>query len=357
MPEAQPVRVGVIGCGTAAVPVCAALAASPLTELAVVQDLNQPLARELAEHYQVPQAETVEQVLEDPGVEAVYIAVPHHWLASLAGQALLAGRHVLLEKPMAIRLADADALIALAEARHRILDVFYEMRHSALYAQARALVQAGGLGEIIGVRLQTLIDKPSAYWQVGYAGRSHNPWRGRRDQAGGGVVLMNSSHALDALRYLTGLDVVSVSAEVGTLVAGVEVEDTAVATLRFSNGALGSLTAGAHIAGAHHAERFDLYGTRGQLQLPDPYGAEPLRVYLREPWEGLAAAQWHTLPSTPAPVYIRAVEAFARTVRHGPPAAAGARDARQTLATVLAIYQSAAAHHTVPVSKQEATYA
>lgn len=349
MPDGNGLGFAVIGCGTAAVPVCAAIAASPTTELVMVQDANPAMARDLSERLKVRRVDSVEQVLSEPAVGAVYIAVPHHVLAPLAAQALAAGKHVLVEKPMAIRVAEADALIALAEEHTRTLDVFFQMRGIGPYAQAKALVRARAIGDIIGVRIQTLIDKRLAYWQVGYAGRSQQPWRAKKEQAGGGVVLMNTSHALDAVQHITGHDVVSVSAEIATLVADVEVEDTAAATLRFDNGAVGSLFAGAHIAGAEHAERIELYGTRGQIRLPDPYGADALRVYLREPWADLAAARWHTLPSPPTDVYATAVEAFAHTIRSGPPTTAGARNARQTLATVLAIYHSAAERRTIQV--------
>ena len=357
MREARKLGFGVIGCGTAAVPVCAALAASQTTELVVVQDADPEMARDLSERLGVRRADTVEQVLGNAEVEAVYIAVPHQVLAQLAGQALSADKHVLVEKPMAIRVADADALIALAEERRRTLDVFFQMRGIDPYAQARALVQAGALGAIIGVRLQTLIDKRLDYWQVGYAGRSTQPWRAKKAQAGGGVVLMNTSHALDAVQHITGLDVVSVTAEIATLVADVEVEDTAAATLRFSNGAVGSLFAGAHIAGAERAERIELYGTRGQIQLPDPYGDGAPAVYLREPWGELAAGLWHTLPRMSTDVYATAVEAFAHTVRLDLSTTAGARNARQTLATVLAIYQSAAERRTIQVPVRKVTHA
>lgn len=357
MPESRKLRVGVIGCGTAAVPVSAALVASQTAELVVVQDANPVMAQDLSEKLGVRRADTVEQVLSEPDLEAVYIAVPHHLLAQLAGQALRADKHVLVEKPMAIRVADADALIALAEERRRTLDVFFQMRGIDAYGQARALVQAGALGDIIGVRLQTLIDKRLDYWQFGYAGRSTQPWRARKDLAGGGVVLMNTSHALDAVQHITGLDVVGVSAEVGTFVADVEVEDTAAVTLRFSNGAVGSLFAGAHIAGAERAERIELYGTRGQIRLPDPYGDGAPAVYLREPWGDLAAARWHTLLRAPTDVYTLAVDAFARAARNDRPTTAGARNARQTLATVLAIYQSAAERRTIEVPVRKVTHA
>jgi len=338
-------RFAIVGCGSAALPVCAAIAASPLAELALVYDQDQALAADLAQRYGVAAAPSLDSALTDPAVDAVYIAVPHDRLAPLARLALEAGKPVLVEKPLAITLADADALIALAEARRLALGVFYELRYNAAIAQARTLVQAGVLGPVQSVRIQTLIDKPLSYWEAGYTGRSHSPWRGRRDQAGGGVVLMNTSHLLDAVWYITGLEVVRVSAETATRVAAVEVEDSAAAVLRYDNGAIGSLMVGAHLPGAALGdERFDIFGTEGQLRLPDPYGADPLQVYVRRAWPefDLPAATWTSLALPPAPIFTQAIEAFAQAVQHGLPAPTHGRDARRVLATVLALYQSAA---------------
>ncbi len=342
MPETRPVRFGIIGCGSAAVPVCEALAASSLAELACAFDLDAALARDLAGRFGGKVSDSLEAMLNDATVDAVYIAVPHARLASLARQALEAGKPALVEKPMALTLADADDLIALADAKGLALGVFYELRHTPAYAQARELIAAGAIGKIIGVRIQTLIDKVETYWQSGYSGRTANPWRASKAQAGGGVVLMNSSHALDAVRYITGLEVVEVSAEVGALVAdGIEVEDTAAVTLRFDNEAIGSLFAGAHIAGVKGEEKFDIYGTLGTLRFPAPYATGPLNVYLKQDFGELKGGIWHTLPYEQPPVFQKAVEAFATAVQQGKPAPTSGRDARQVLATVLAIYDSA----------------
>jgi UDP-N-acetyl-2-amino-2-deoxyglucuronate dehydrogenase len=161
--------------------------------------------------------------------------------------------------------------------------------------------------------------------------------------------LMNTSHLLDALFYITGLKVTDVSAQVGTLVADVEVEDMAAATFRFNNGAIGSLVAGAHIRGAHDEEYCSIYGTEGQIRLPDPYSSGPLQMHLKQAWRDFAADQWHSIPIKAAPVYQKAIEGFAQAVQSGGCAPIDARDARQVLAVVLAIYQSAAEQRTITI--------
>jgi predicted dehydrogenase len=350
MPDIKPTRFGIVGCGSASIPVCEAIAASPLAELAAVYDVNSDLARDISLRFQVPMMGTLSELLTNTSVDAAYIAVPHHLLAPLTRQALEAGKHALTEKPLAISVEEVDALIALAIEQQLALGVFYEMRYAPAHALARELIQAGAIGNIIGVRIQTLIDKSLTYWQSGYTGRSVNPWRGIKAQAGGGVVLMNTSHLLDALGYVTGLVVTSVSAEIGTLVANVEVEDMAAATLRFNNGAVGSLIAGAHISGAHSEEYCCLYGSQGQLRLPDPYGSDPLRLYLKREWGKFTAGQWHTVPTKPVPVYQCAIEAFAQAVQSSQCAPINGQAARQVLAVVLAIYQSAAERRTISIS-------
>jgi len=350
MTETRPVRFGIVGCGSASVPVCEAILASPLTELVSVYDVNADLARDLSQQFQVSAKETFNELVTDPEVDAVYVAVPHYLLAPLTMQALEAGKHTLTEKPLAISLQQIDMLTRVAESQRLTLGVFYEMRYAPAHAIAREFIQADAIGNIIAVQIQTLIDKPLAYWQSGYTARSVNPWRGIKAQAGGGVVLMNTSHLLDALTYVTGLMVTSVSAEIGTLVSNVEVEDMATATLRFNNGAIGSLIAGAHINGADNEEYCHLYGTEGQLRLPDPYSSDPLRLYLKRAWGDFATEQWHSIPMEIVPVYQRAIEDFVQALQANECPPIGARAARQVLAVVLGIYQSAAEKRTISIS-------
>jgi predicted dehydrogenase len=350
MSEPTPIRFGIVGCGSASVPVCEAITASPLTKLAAAYDVNTDLAYDLSQRFHVATRETFNELVNDPGVDAVYIAVPHYLLAPLTMQVLEAGKHALTEKPLATSLRQVDTLSGLAAAQHLALGVFYEMRYAPAHGPARNLVQAGALGNIIGIQIQTLIDKPLTYWQSGYTGRSINPWRGIKAQAGGGVLLMNTSHLLDALTYITGLRVTSVSAEIGNLISNVEVEDMATATLRFNNGAIGSLIAGAHISGALNEERCYIYGTEGQIRLPDPYGSDPLRIYLKRAWGEFTAEQWHSIPTEPVRVYRLAVEEFAQAIQSGECVPIDAQAARQVLAVVLAIYQAAAEKRTVAIS-------
>jgi predicted dehydrogenase len=311
--------------------------------------VNEDLANDISWRFHAQRTETFDELINNSNIDAIYIAVPHHLLAPLTQRTLEANKHALAEKPLAISLEEVDHLIELAKKQQLVLGVFYEMRYAPAHALVRELIQDGAIGNIIGVQIQTLIDKPLTYWQLGLSGRSTNPWRSIKAQAGGGVVLMNSSHLLDALFYIAGLAVTSVSAEIGTLVVNVEVEDMASATMRFNNGAIGSLVAGAHICGAYNEERCFIYGTQGQIRLPDPYGSDPLQVFLRRARGTLTAGRWHTIPTEPVPIYLRAVEDFARAVQSKGCTTINAYTARQVLAVVLAIYRSANEKRTITI--------
>ena len=350
MAELKPIRFGIIGCGAASVPVCEAISMSETAELTALYDLNRQMADDLSERFQAPVLNSLDELLTNQTVDVAYVAVPHYLLAPITQQALNAGKHVLTEKPLAISLEEVDALIELASSRKLTLGVFYEMRYAPAHRKAREFIRAGAIGKIVGIRIQTLIDKPLHYWQSGYAGRSINPWRGIKAQAGGGVVLMNTSHLLDALAYVTDLHVTNVSAEIGTLTADVEVEDFAAATLRFDNGAIGSLIAGAHISGAHDDEYCCIYGTDGQIRLPDPYVSNPMQMYLKSTWRDYAAGHWYNVSHKPVPVYQRAVEDFVQAVQAEEYAPIHGQDARYVLSVVLAMYRSAAEKNMISIS-------
>jgi predicted dehydrogenase len=165
---------------------------------------------------------------------------------------------------------------------------------------------------------------------------------------------MNTSHLLEAVRYITGLEVEQATGVTGRLFAPqeVEVEDTAAATLIYSNGAIGAILAGAHLAGAGQGdERFDLYGSRGQLRIPDPYGSGDLQIYLRERWEQFPGSQWHDIPAYPIDIHRAAVDEYARAVENSERPPTDGAVALHILAVVQAIYDSSSHGRAVELSE------
>jgi predicted dehydrogenase len=281
-------------------------------------------------------------LLADSAVEAVYISLPHDLLAPTAVAALDAGRHVLVEKPLAIDRAGLRAVRAAAARARRQVGVMFELRAIASMATARELVRAGAIGPVRAVRMRTLIDKPATYWLAGPSGRGRDPWRASRARAGGGIVLMNAIHQLDLVRWITGLEVERVTAEVAAGIPGLDVEDVAAATVRYTEGAIGSLAAAAHAGGAVGEETIEIDGAFGALRLGDPYLPSPsLRVHLRRDHDGLRAGRWIPIRPRPVDAWAVTLDAFAAAIRAGRPPEPGLADAAAALETVLAIYRAA----------------
>ena len=334
---------GIVGCGGAATDMCRGVEQLSSTHVAAVHDRLDERARALASAYGGTIHPSLEALVSDPDVDVVYVGLPHHLLAAAAGAALAAGKHAVVEKPMGLDVGEIRWLERTASTQGLVLVPVFELRTTALFREARRLVQGGALGPVRAVRIRTVIDKPASYWQSGPLGLVADSWRARRAEAGGGVVLMNSIHQIDAVRFVTGLAFVEAMGATATLQSDIEVEDSAAAVLRMSNGALASLVAAAHSPGAVHDERIELDGAAGRLDLPDPSGTGPLalRLFLRQTWEALPAGEWIQLEVDALDPYLELLRSVVESVTEGSRPSASADDAAAALATVIAIYHSA----------------
>ena len=335
-----PIGLGVIGCGWAAGEIARAVTRLPSLRIVAACDADDERARAYAERTHARVAADIDTLLADPNVTAAYVGLPHYLLASTVERALRAGKHVLAEKPLALDAAEARRLGALAQSKGLKLAVFYELRRSGTVTAAKRILGAGEIGEPRLVRMRTIIDKRADYWGT----REAPLWRASRERAGGGVILMNTSHQIDTLRYITGLDYRSAQGDVATFRASADVEDAGSATLRLSNGAIVSLVASAHSPGANHEETIEIDGTLGRLDLPDPFGIAPLRVYRAE------SKVWNEIAVERPDSHSRMLEDFVAAIIEDGPVPAGAADAAAAIAAVNAIYRSAAERRAIDIA-------
>jgi 1,5-anhydro-D-fructose reductase (1,5-anhydro-D-mannitol-forming) len=325
------VSLGIVGCGWAASEIVRAAMKLPALRIAAAFDADAARAAALAKTAGARVVPDLEALLADPGIDTVYVGLPHALLAPTVERALVAGRHVLAEKPLALDVATARRLGALADEKHLKLAVFFELRRAGTVERARDLVGQGAIGTPRFVRLRTLINKREGY----YGPPGARNWRAALATAGGGVLLMNTIHQLDTLRYVTGLDYTAATGAVATFTAPADIEDTASATLTLSNGGLVSIAAAAHAPGADHEETIEIDGTAGRLNLPDPFGTAPLRLYRN------ADAAWRDIPVDRPDSHLRMLESLVAAILDDAPVPAGAADAAAALGAVLAVYRSA----------------
>jgi len=189
--------------------------------------------------------------------DVAVILTPHPLHAVMAIDCLRAGCHVLLEKPMAIAVSEADRIIAAAEAAGRILAINFQLRFRPVVERARALIEEGAIGPLV----RTLCVEP--WYRTDYYYRTAT-WRASWRDEGGGVLLNQAPHTLDILCHLAGLPK-TVWGWTRTRYHPIEVEDTAQAMLEYPNGAPGYLTVSTVEMGVK--PRLQIVGERGAIEL------------------------------------------------------------------------------------------
>ena len=336
--ESGALRIGLIGCGEIALQNAKAVQAAPNAFITAVADINETLAADLGRQYNVPHTTTTEALLARDDVDAVLISVPHHLHAPLSIQAAQAGKHVIVEKPMAANLTEAEAMLAAAREAGVHLAVLYCQRYLPYVQRAKTLIDQGALGKILGATFLLYQDKPISYYTSGFSGRANTDWRLSKEKSGGGILIFNMVHYLDIFRYLSGLEVVRAFGDFGPLETPLETEDTISVTMRYDNQAIGSLTASAVVRGAPYQPQLRIWGSDGQLVLTEP---DQHAFYSLRQIEDFRPGQWHSLGNLPLGGDRQEfVTRFAGAILRGNAPEMSADSGRAVQAIVEAIYRS-----------------
>jgi UDP-N-acetyl-2-amino-2-deoxyglucuronate dehydrogenase len=269
-----------------------------------------------------------------PEVDIVCICTPSGNHRAEAVAAAQAGKHVLVEKPMALSLADADAMIAAADAAGVRLGVVLQRRTEPTMQQLRAAIAAGELGALtLGVVTMPYLRAQSYYDQ--------SAWRGTWAADGGGVLMNQGIHLIDLLVWMMG-DPIAVQASAATLRREIEVEDTLTATLRFAGGAMATIAA-TTTAEPGFPHRLEIYGDRGGVQIEGDQVARWQTAQQRlDVSGGQVAAGAGGDPRGIGPTgHISIMRDFIAAVREGRAPLIDGAQGRRSLATVLAIYEAA----------------
>ena len=286
-----PLRFGLIGAGQIAHVSAKDILEHEDAALVAAHDLNAPRLAKLCETFDIPSAcDSVDALLANDQVDAVYIATPNKFHAPLAIQALNAGKHVILDKPFAMNLDEANAVAAAAKASSKLFTLGMNMRFREDSQKIKSLVDAGALGDLYHAK---------AYWMRRQGIPKIGTWFGNKELAGGGCLLDIGVHMLDLCLYtLNNFDPVSVSGATYTQFGqrgmgegqwgqsdreglAFDVDDFATALIKFRNGATVSLDV-SWACYAQEASRNDvqLYGNQGGATLfpAKLFRTDPLRT-------------------------------------------------------------------------------
>ncbi|MVZ98467.1 Gfo/Idh/MocA family oxidoreductase [Sphingorhabdus sp. IMCC26285] len=229
-------RFGIVGCGRIAKRHSEILGNGLIdgARLNAVCDIQAERADEMSQKFGIKAYHSLEEMLHSDDIDVVSILTPSGMHAEHAIAAANAGKHVVVEKPMALRLEDADAMIAACDKARVKLFIVKQNRLNVPVVKAREALDLGRFGKLVLGTVRVRWRRDQSYY-------NQDSWRGTWAQDGG-VLANQASHHVDLLEYFMG-DVVSVHARATRTLVDIEAEDTAIATLEFANGALGIVEA------------------------------------------------------------------------------------------------------------------
>jgi len=341
----NPLRIGLIGAGMIGRKHAAYLEASPDADLVAIADPS-PEAKAFAAAHNAACHTDTEIMLSSHDLDGVIIAAPNdqHETAGIAAAAR--SLPMIIEKPIASTREAAAGLTAVAERAGVPLLVGHHRRYNPRAQRARAIVREGALGRLVGVNVVWCVRKPADYFEAAW-----------KKQSGGGPILINLIHEIDMLRFVCG-EITEVMAMTSNAVRRFDVEDSVAITLRFANGALGTIllsdTAASpwsweQATGENHPtfpenqenpSRF--IGTEAALEFPE------LKI-----WRHDGEANWNTPLSSEAvtlpkvDVFAEQIAHFARVIRGEEEPIITAADASRSLAATLAVIEAAGSGRTV----------
>lgn len=213
---------------------------------------------QFAQRFPFPLTDSLDAILEDDRVQAVAVFTPANTHAEIGLACARAGKHVLMEKPLDITTARAEALVSGCRAAGVKLGVVLQHRFRPAGMRAAELIADGRMGRVVGCSTTIRLWRPQTYYD--------EPGRGSLARDGGGVLISQGIHTLDLMLSLAGrIDTVSGFA-VTTPVHRMETEDMVCAAARFANGAIGTIDATTAAYPGFH-EEIALTGTLGTLAL------------------------------------------------------------------------------------------
>jgi predicted dehydrogenase len=291
----------------------------------------------------VPVLTDLEAFFASPPCDAVLIAVPHCWHPYLAIRAARAGLHVLCEKPLAVTVGPARAMIAECRKHKVALGAMLQDRALAMNVTMKRMIDSGRLGRIYRIsQVCTRWYRTQAYYDSG-------AWRGTWDGEGGGILINQACHALDVFQWLGGMPD-RVMCSLATRIHRIEVENTAEAVFQYADGCMGHF----YVSTAHEPtlDRTEVFGDKGTLvaeggrlrlaRLESPLSRHIRTCRIAEADVAKIASTWHDvkLPARRGGTHLDVIRAFARHILHGTPMVASGEQAINELELSNAMYLS-----------------
>lgn len=344
-------RFGLIGYGKVAGLHVKALSDCSNAQLVSVCGRSEKRCSTFAQKWKIPAHKTPAEMVKEDGVEAVIITTPHPAHCTDAISALEAGCHVLIEKPMALTVAECDDILAAAAKAGKKVGVISQRRWYPSCQRIKEAITANKLGQPALAQVTMLGWRDEDYYKS-------DPWRGKWDTEGGGVLINQAPHQLDLLAWFMGPVAEVQSYWTNVNHPYIEVEDTAVAIVKFKSGGIASILvsnsqkpgiyAKVHIHGSSGASAgvqtdggaMFIAGMSGITEPPfNDIWTIPGEEDRLGPWKTADEQFFSTIDATTW-FFTRQIEDFADAITTGRPPLVTGEDGRETVKLIEGIYRS-----------------
>ncbi len=328
------IQVGIIGAGSYGESHAQAMRELSAVKLVAASRTNADALSSFVSTYGGAAYTDYRDLLADEQVNAVVIATPHHLHTEIVLAAARAGKHILLEKPMAPTLVECDQIINACAEQGVTLMVGHVNHFVQAYERAKQILESGELGEVV-MGISTM----SKFWY-----EPNRRWWHLQTDTGGGMLLTAGIHCLDRLTWLMDCPVTSVSARLMTRFHDQQADDAGMLFLRYGSGAVGTIVSTGYAQGApkHLTE---LTCTKGMMNIDYVSGVS---IGRNERWQVVpdtADDNWmHT-------ALVREWRAFSNAVESGAPSAVPGDYARHIIAVILAAQQSSTTGREIALSE------
>lgn len=272
--------------------------------------------------------------LTKSGIDAVIISTPHYLHFPQTIEAIEEGLHVLVDKPIAINLNEADEMIRRAEKKGVKLGVILQSRFDPKLRKIKGIIEEGRLGKLVLGEAYIEWFRTQEYYDKSF-------WRGRWATEGGGALINQAIHTIDLLIWLMG-DVNCLWALIGTMTHNIEVEDLAIATMKFKNGAFG-LILGSTALYPGFPHRLEIHGAKGSI-IWEAEMIKRISIVGEPEYSEVERAKelesWARPEAVPPKNHAELIRNFTKAIKEDKKPLVDGREGRRSLEVIRAIYHS-----------------
>jgi predicted dehydrogenase len=258
------VKFAIVGCGAIGARHAAVIDSDPRSQIAALCDVDDSKTDKFRSIYgeKIQAYSDFKAMLKGSSAEVINICTPHGLHADMAIMAAEAGKHILVEKPMALTTVDAKRMIDAAEQNGVSLMVVKQNRYNVPIALTKQAIETGKLGKIFMVQCNVLWNRHDGYY-------SDSNWRGKKALEGG-ALYTQASHFIDLMNWWFG-DVIGVKADISTRNHSIEIEDCGTALLEFDSGVIGTLIWTTCVYSKNYEGSITIIAENGTIKIGGPY--------------------------------------------------------------------------------------